>query len=336
MTRKVLLGTLLVVTSALATCLGAASKHKETTDPAEAQKDPDFAIQGEYRGEGLLSDQSPTKIGAQVIALSQGEFTVVVYRGGLPGDGWCRGDQRFHLNGRTADGVVQLTPAAANSKLEGKIADGKLTLAEKDGPTLATLLRVERQSPTLGAQPSQDALVLFNGSDAANFPGAQMTAEKNLEANATSIKLPPDYRLHLEFRLSYMPTARGQARSNSGLYLHDCYEVQVLDSFGLEGANNECGGFYKIQEPAVNMCLPPLVWQTYDVDFTAPRYDASGTKVTNARITVCHNGVIIHNNLELPAATPGRQKEGPAPRPLFLQGHGNHVQYRNIWIVEKK
>ena len=336
MTRRVLLGSLLVLMSALATCLGAASKHKETTDPADAQKDLDFTIQGEYRGEGLLSDQSPTKIGVQVIALGQGEFSAVAYRGGLPGEGWSRGDQRFHMNGRTKEGVVELTPAGTDGKLEGKIANGELMLAEKDGTIRATLARVERQSPTLAAQPPHDAMVLFNGSDVANFPGAQMTPEKNLEANATSVKLPADYHLHMEFRLSYMPTARGQARSNSGLYLHDCYEVQVLDSFGLEGANNECGGFYKIQEPAVNMCLPPLVWQTYDVDFTAPRYDATGTKVTNARVTVIHNGVTIHTNLELPAATPGRQKEGPAPRPFFLQGHGNHVQYRNIWIVEKK
>jgi len=115
------------------------------------------------------------------------------------------------------------------------------------------------------------------------------------------------YTLHLEFRLSWMPTARGQARSNSGVYMHDCYEVQVLDSFGLEGRHNECGGLYIKKDPDVNMCLPPMVWQTYDIDFTAPKSKGYG-----------------------------RQDEGPAPRPIHLQGHGNHVQYRNIWLVEKK
>ena len=132
-----------------------------------------------------------------------------------------------------------------------------------------------------------------------------------------------------------MPSARGQARSNSGVYLHDCYEIQVLDSFGLEGKDNECGGFYKLRKPDVNMCFPPLTWQTYDVKFTAPKYE-DGKKVANARVEVRHNGVVIHPEFELPHATPGRQDEGPAPRPFYLQGHGNKVEYRNIWVKEKK
>jgi hypothetical protein len=132
-----------------------------------------------------------------------------------------------------------------------------------------------------------------------------------------------------------MPKAGGQGRSNSGVYVHNCYEIQVLDSFGLKGENNECGGFYSIKAPDVNMCFPPLEWQTYDIDFTAPKYEGD-KKVTNGRITLKHNGVVIHDNLELPKGTPGRQPEGPAPRPLYLQGHGNHVHYQNVWVEEKK
>jgi hypothetical protein len=162
-----------------------------------------------------------------------------------------------------------------------------------------------------------------------------LSPERNLIAGVVSEPLPKCYHLHLEFRLSYMPTAFGQARSNSGVYLDDCYEIQVLDSFGLEGRNNECGGFYSIKEPDVNMCLPPLVWQTYDFDFSGPKFDAAGKKTANARITVLHNGVPIHANIELPKDTPGRKKEGPGPRPIHLQGHGCHVQYRNIWLVPK-
>ena len=131
-----------------------------------------------------------------------------------------------------------------------------------------------------------------------------------------------------------MPEARGQARSNSGVYLHDCYEIQVLDSFGLEGKSDECGGFYNLRQPDVNMCYPPLTWQTYDVEFTAPKYK-DGKKVAKAKVVVKHNGVEIHPEFELPDATPGRQEEGPAPRPLYLQGHGNKVEYRNIWVKEK-
>jgi hypothetical protein len=83
------------------------------------------------------------------------------------------------------------------------------------------------------------------------------------------------------------------------------------------------------------MCFPPLVWQTYDFDFTAPQYDDAGNKVSNARLTVLHNGTAIHDDLELPHNNPGRQGEGPGPRPLHLQGHGNRVQYRNIWLLDE-
>jgi 3-keto-disaccharide hydrolase len=81
--------------------------------------------------------------------------------------------------------------------------------------------------------------------------------------------------------------------------------------------------------------LPPLAWQTYDIDFTAAKYDDSGKKTANAKITVKHNGVTIHENLELPAGTQGGRKEGPEKLGLFLQNHNNPVAFRNIWAVEK-
>ena len=113
------------------------------------------------------------------------------------------------------------------------------------------------------------------------------------------------------------------------------YELQVLDSFGLSGEDNECGGIYQIAKPKVNMCYPPLAWQTYDIEFTAAKYDASGEKTANARATIKHNGVVIHDDLELEHGTPGRFREGPQPMPLFLQDHGNPVVFRNIWVVKK-
>jgi hypothetical protein len=192
-----------------------------------------------------------------------------------------------------------------------------------------------RHSSTEGAKAPAGATVLFDGTSAEKFVHGILSNDKNLIADATTKQGFGDYTLHLEFCLSYMPEARGQARSNSGLYLHDCYEIQVLDSFGLEGKDNECGGFYQLRKPDVNMCFPPLTWQTYDVDFTAPKFQ-DGKKIANAKVVVKHNGVVIHPEFELANNTPGRQGEGPAPRPFYLQGHGNKPVFRNIWVVEKK
>ncbi len=299
----------------------ACAKSNEIIDPAEAAKDPDFAVQGEYQGEGA---------GAQVIALGGGEFRVVVYKGGLPGAGWKRGDPRTFLEGQREGDVTKL----AGEDAAGKIAAGKMVVELKDGDRLE-LKRVERKSPTLEAKPPEGAVVLFDGTSGENFePADHLTDMQTLLSGVTTRQQFEDYKLHLEFRLSWMPEARGQGRSNSGVYLHDAYELQVLDAFGLEGKDNECGGFYKLRQPDVNMCLPPLAWQTYDIEFTAPRYQ-DGQKVANARVSVRHNGVVIHPEMALAHGTPGRQGEGPGPRPIHLQGHGNKVQYRNIWLVPK-
>jgi hypothetical protein len=308
------------------TALAAAPKPKEIFDPDEAKADPDFAVQGEYSGQA-----DGTKVGAQVIALGKGEFDVVGYKGGLPGDGWQRGDEQKTGKGKREGNVVKL----AGGDFKAEIAGGKMTVTLDDGAQF-TLDRVERKSPTLGAKPPAGAVVLFDGTSAERFDNpSHLTEMKTLDAGVTTKDKFGSYTLHMEFRLSWMPEARGQGRSNSGVYIHNCYEMQVLDSFGLKGENNECGGFYQKKTPDVNACFPPMTWQTYDIDFTAPKYEGD-KKVANARITVKHNGIVIHKDYELPGDTPGGQKEGPAPRAIHLQGHGNRVQYQNIWLVEKK
>jgi len=267
-----------------------------------------------------------------VIARGEGKFQAFVLKGGLPGEGWRRGDERIPLAG-TREGDVAVLKG---QNLQAKIAGGVLSLQGFEGKPQVELKRVERKSPTLGVKAPEGAVVLFNGTDTNSFENAHMSPDNNLMSEAVTKAKFGDAKYHIEFRLSWMPWAEGQARSNSGVYLHDCYETQVLDSFGLEGKDNECGGFYSVKAPDVNMCLPPLVWQTYDIDFTAPKYDAAGQKTASAKITIQHNGKVIHDSIELPKATPGRQGEGPAPRPLYLQGHGNKVEYRNIWVQEKK
>jgi hypothetical protein len=296
-------------------------------------KDPDFGVQGEYVGEGTWPGGDKVKVGAQVIAQSGGQFNVVVTKGGLPGDGWRRGDDKIALRGETEDKTITLSHK--DTLFSGKIVGEAMTVAGDDGKTKLQLKRTVRHSPTEGAKPLEGALVLFDGTTAENFRHGTLLPDGNLLSEAYSKQGLSDYTLHVEFRLSYMPTARGQARSNSGVYLHNCYEIQVLDSFGLEGKDDDCGGFYKLRNADVNMCFPPLTWQTYDVEFTAPKYE-DGKKVANARTMVKQNGVVIHPEFELQHNTPGQQGEGPAPRPLYLQGHGNKVEFRNIWLKEKK
>jgi len=146
-----------------------------------------------------------------------------------------------------------------------------------------------------------------------------------------------DFKLHVEFRTPFMPEARGQGRGNSGVYLQNRYEIQVLDSYGLKGADNECGGIYKVGVPMVNMCLPPMQWQTYDITFQAPRFGSSGNQETDAVVTVVHNGVTIHDQRKLPGPTGGALDNNISePGGIYLQDHGNPVQFRNIWLVEQK
>jgi hypothetical protein len=267
-----------------------------------------------------------------VIALGDGKFDLVGYQGGLPGEGWKRGDATRKAEGEAKDGVATLK----GDEFTVTIKDGVATVTGSGGEKHGELKKVERTSPTLGAKPPEGAKVLFDGSTADNFENGKIVEENLLGATGAKSKLPVgDHTLHLEFRTPFMPKSRGQGRGNSGVHVQGRYEVQVLDSFGLEGKNNECGGIYVIAEPAVNMCLPPLAWQTYDIDFTAAKYDAAGKKTENARITVKHNGVVIHDNVDLKDGNPGADQEGPSKNGLYLQNHGNPVAFRNIWVVEK-
>lgn len=298
------------------------------TDPEQAGID--FQVQGEYEGTITVGGQAE-KWGAQIIALGGGKFDLIGYQGGLPGAGWKRGDETTRFSGQLNDaGVASF--ATPNGTVE--VAEGELRLM-MNGQAVATLKKQQRTSPTLGEQPPADAIVLFDGSSTDAWENGKLVDGQWLGAtNAFTKEKLGDHQLHVEFRTPYMPEHRGQARGNSGVYLQGRYELQVLDSFALDGKNNECGGIYTIAEPIVNMCLPPLAWQTYDIDFKAAQWDGD-TKVKNARVTIRHNGVLIHEDLELPGGTPGFKPEVAGPESLMLQNHNDPVVFRNIWVVKK-
>ncbi|MGA5299784.1 family 16 glycoside hydrolase [Nucisporomicrobium flavum] len=145
-----------------------------------------------------------------------------------------------------------------------------------------------------------------------------------------------DFKLHAEFWLPNLPAdVTGQQRANSGIYLQDRYELQVLDTYGKATlGNDECAAIYQKRAPSTNAGTAPETWQTYDVTFRAARYNGS-TKTENARVTVVWNGTTVHNNVEIDGPTGNGAAEGPSFLPIRLQDHsdpGANVRYRNLWI----
>lgn len=144
-----------------------------------------------------------------------------------------------------------------------------------------------------------------------------------------------DMIMHVEFRLPETgPDVTGQAKSNSGVYIQQRYEVQILDSHGDEPDARSCGAIYARKAADVDATLPAGQWQRYDIIFRAPRYDSDGTKVANARLTVRHNGTLIHDDVEVEGKTGAGQPESPDPMPLLLQDHGAAIEFRNIWVLD--
>jgi mono/diheme cytochrome c family protein len=281
-----------------------AQKPSVHDTPETAKSDPDFAVQGEYVA---------TTMGLQVIASGDGDFNLVLFPGGLPGAGW---------NG------------APPQRTDGD-ADTVLEIVKSKG-----LKRIERQSPSLGAKPPFGALVLFDGTQDSLAKhwnsSAKRTEDGLLIQGVTSKDTFRDYTLHIEFRTPFQPKASGQGRGNSGVYHQGRYETQILDSFGLEGKNNETGGIYSVRDPDINLCFPPLTWQTYDIEFTAARFDTAGTKTSDAILTVRLNGVVVQRDVPVPGPTAAAPfAENNSDGPIHLQDHGNPVRFRNIWVLPR-
>lgn len=325
-------GLLIVLALALtASAQNPTAEQRKLAVTDEKMADADYALQGEYIGWVLTGNNEFQPIGLQVIALGNGKFEAVEYGGGLPGAG-AVGKARMRIAGQREQELVRFE----NDPLQITVAnDRAVFVLESINSVIAQLQKVARVSRTLGAKPPEKAIVIFDGSSTEHFQTGTITAEKLLAEGAELKQSFSSYQLHLEFRLPYMPYARGQGRANSGVYLQSRYEVQILDSFGLQGKNNECGGLYKYREPATNMCLPPLAWQTYDIDFVAAVYDKNGKKTTNARLTVRHNGVLIHDDIGVERKTGSGKAESPVIFPIKLQNHGNPIRFRNIWLLDR-
>jgi len=210
-------------------------------------------------------------------------------------------------------------------------------------PVLGDYL-AEDQTPPI--TPPENAVILFNGRDLSNWhtrdgkpagwevKDGVMTVVKGKGDIVTEEKFT-DFVLHVEWMEPDMPEATGQGKGNSGVYLQGRYEIQVLDSFGIEPpGRGDCGGIYDQFAPLVNACRPALKWQTYDIVFRAARVDDDGNVLDQARITAMQNGKVIQNNVQVKGPTGGAMDDNIGePGPLLLQDHGNPVKYRNVWIV---
>lgn len=193
-----------------------------------------------------------------------------------------------------------------------------------------------------------DAIVLFDGKDLSQWENAKTGAAAAWTVSGGAITVKPktgdiktkekfeDIQLHIEWRTPTTITGDGQGRGNSGIFFQERYELQVLDNYtNVTYSNGQAGSIYKQLIPLVNASRKPGEWQTYDVVFTAPRFNSDGTLASPARITVFHNGVLVQNNVELKGSTeyigqPQYKQHGAAS--IQLQDHGNLVSFRNIWV----
>ncbi len=320
-----LAGLILLLTTTVATANEVQAVYRS---PDQVGPDSIVYWQGEYVGS--RQDESGESVwAAQVVARRNDRYELVLYAGGLPGHGWDpeQGKQRLESQLREEQLVFQQD---AGPRYE--VDNGTIRVLCEEGEVLGTLERIFRTSPTLGLEPPEQAIVLFDGTDLSKWrDGASMTDEGLLNQGARTAEKYGDFVLHVEYLLPFWDNS---GRTNSGLYIQDRYEVQILDSFGHSPGTSEDGALYRFRSPDVNVTLPPYHWQTFDVLFRAPRFDEQGEKTENARISVYHNGILVHDNVEMESGTGRGGTRDEVPREhLYLQAHRGPTFFRNVWLI---
>lgn len=283
------------------------------TDPQTAEDEsPAFKFMGEY-----LKDEQAVQV-----VPAEGKFYLSIYQGGLPGAGW-----------------------------DGGLVEHEWVEADAIADRLNGLTKVDRAAELRYPEPPANAIVLFDGQKRDHWAFGKVEDGLLLAGAKTKRNDFVDLKLHFETRTPFRPAypLGHPDRGNSGVFMLGAYEVQVCDTFGVDFAPDRwdqdrvlkhpatwCGSIYGLAAADVNVCLPPLVWQTFDIDFTAARFEGD-KKVSDARMTIHQNGVLIHDDVALAEGT-GGGPAGPRPEvasgPILIQNHHSLNQYRNIWVVE--
>jgi hypothetical protein len=304
---------------------------------------------GAYEGTYQADQSQTTKAMAKVIAEGPGYYRVVIQAEPLaPGEPTAQ----FEIYGVQQGTKVNLFGRANAVHWHGTIAGDKLVADPGYYGMGVELRKTMRKSPSEGAQPPAEAAVLLPFSpgkapDISAWNGGPWKPQDDgslqcdpSKGSITTKRSFGDIKLHVEFWLPLMADSFGQGRANSGVIINNIYEIQVLDSFGLVPSTGDCAAIYSQTRPKVNASLPPEQWQTYDINFRAPRMNPNGSVKEKARVTVEHNGIKVQDNIPIEGATaghePGKPPANATTGPLQLQDHGNRVRYRNVWLVELK